>query len=119
MAPKSLIRFFKLAPAVGIEHLTKYNKNNYLNVNLDVFVYRVGVKFVYRCTKINVSQVWIGCLWHTLRYRLRTVECPTELLDALGGWSAVQGAGRRYGAGFTIEQKRSWLQRIAVCFEAD
>jgi integrase len=59
------------------------------------------------------------CLRHAFRDRLRAVECPIELLDALGGWSAVQGAGRRYGAGFTMEQKRSWLQRIAVCFEAD
>ena len=59
------------------------------------------------------------CLRHAFRDRLRAVECPIELLDALGGWSAVQGAGRRYGAGFTMQQKRSWLQRIAVCSEAD
>ena len=74
---------------------------------------------MYRRTKANASQVWIGCLWHTFRYRLRAVEYPIELLDAMGGWSAVQGAGWRYGAGFTMEQKRFWLQRIAVCFEAD
>lgn len=59
------------------------------------------------------------CLRHAFRDRLRTVECPIELLDALGGWSAVQGAGRRYGNGFTMEQKRSWLLRIAVCSEDD
>jgi integrase len=59
------------------------------------------------------------CLRHAFRDRLRAVECPIELLDALGGWSAVQGAGRRYGAGFTMEQKRLWLKRIAVCTEAD
>jgi integrase len=59
------------------------------------------------------------CLRHAFRDRLRAVECPIELLDALGGWSAVQGAGRRYGAGFTMEQKRIWLQRIAVGPKAD
>jgi integrase len=59
------------------------------------------------------------CLRHAFRDRLRAVECPIELLDALGGWSAVQGAGRRYGAGFTLEQKRLWLKRIAVCYKAD
>jgi integrase len=59
------------------------------------------------------------CLRHAFRDRLRAVECPIELLDAMGGWSAVQGAGRRYGAGFTMEQKRFWLQRIAACYEAD
>jgi len=54
------------------------------------------------------------CLRHTFRDRLRAKECPLELLDALGGWSNVQGAGRRYGAGYTLEQKRLWLERIAV-----
>ena len=54
------------------------------------------------------------CLRPAFRDRLRAVECPIEPLDALGGWSAVQGAARRYGAGFTIKQRRSWLQRIAV-----
>ena len=54
------------------------------------------------------------CLRHAFRDRLRAVECPIELLDALGGWSVVQGAGRRYGAGYTLEQKRFWLEKIAA-----
>ena len=54
------------------------------------------------------------CLRHAFRDRLRAVECPLELLDALGGWSAVQGAGRRYGAGYSLDQKKEWLQRIAI-----
>lgn len=59
------------------------------------------------------------CLRHTFRDRLRAVECPIELLDALGGWSVVQGAGSGYGAGFTLEQKRVWLGKIAVATDAD
>lgn len=54
------------------------------------------------------------CLRHAFRDRLRAVECPIELLDALGGWSVVQGAGRRYGAGYTLEQKRFWLDKIVI-----
>ena len=54
------------------------------------------------------------CLRHSFRDRLRAVECPIELLDALGGWSVVQGAGSGYGAGFTLEQKRLWLEKIAI-----
>lgn len=54
------------------------------------------------------------CLRHAFRDRLRAVECPIELLDALGGWSNIQGAGRRYGAGYTMHQKREWLHRIAI-----
>ena len=54
------------------------------------------------------------CLRHAFRDRLRAVECPLELLDALGGWSAVQGAGRRYGTGYSLDQKRGWLEKIAI-----
>jgi integrase len=54
------------------------------------------------------------CLRHAFRDRLRAIECPLELLDALGGWSNIQGAGSRYGTGYTLEQKRLWLTRIAI-----
>jgi integrase len=57
------------------------------------------------------------CLRHAFRDRLRAVECPLELLDALGGWSNVQGAGSRYGTGYTVEQKRNWLEKTAVLAE--
>lgn len=54
------------------------------------------------------------CLRHTFRDRLRAIECPLELLDALGGWSAIQGAGRRYGEGYNLNQKREWLLKMAI-----
>lgn len=71
-------------------------------------------KTLNKWLKQQTSGKTAHCLRHAFRDRLRAVECPIEPLDALGGWSAVQGAARRYGAGFTIKQKRSWLQRIAV-----
>lgn len=42
------------------------------------------------------------------------IHGPVELLDALGGWSGAQGVGRRYGAGYSLDQKREWLQKIAT-----
>ncbi len=55
------------------------------------------------------------CLRHAFRDRLRAVECPLELLDALGGWSSVGGSGSRYGSGYDLSQKATWLSRIAIC----
>ena len=52
------------------------------------------------------------CLRHAFRDRLRAVECPLELIDALGGWSSVGTAGSRYGRGFDLEHKRKWLASI-------
>jgi integrase len=54
------------------------------------------------------------CLRHTFRDRLRAVECPLEMIDALGGWSSIGTVGVRYGRGFDIEHKRKWLEKIAL-----
>ena len=53
-------------------------------------------------------------LRHTLRDRLRKVEAPLELIDQIGGWKTVSGAGTRYGRGYDLEQLRRWLRRIAI-----
>jgi integrase len=54
------------------------------------------------------------CLRHTFRDRLRAVECPLEMLDALGGWSSIGTAGSRYGRGYRVEHKREWLEKIVL-----
>ena len=34
-----------------------------------------------------------------MRYRLRAVECPKEIIDQIGGWSSSD-VGQSYGEGF-------------------
>jgi len=50
-------------------------------------------------------------LRHSFKDRLRAIEPPGELLDELMGHS---NGKPDYGAGHTLEQKRKWLQRIAL-----
>ena len=45
------------------------------------------------------SQVKIHRFRHSHRDRLRAVECPTEVVDAIGGWH-VAFVGQRYGMVF-------------------
>lgn len=54
------------------------------------------------------------CLRHTMRDRLRAVECPMELIDQIGGWKTVGGVGARYGQGFSVGKAKSWLVEVAV-----
>lgn len=42
------------------------------------------------------------CLRHTMRDRLRAVECPMELIDQIGGWKTVGGVGTSYGRGYSV-----------------
>lgn len=50
---------------------------------------------------------------HSFRDRLRAVECPIELTDALGGWSA-DGIGAAYGQGYSLQLKQKWLSAIVL-----
>jgi len=45
-----------------------------------------------------------------MRDRLRAVECPTDIIDQIGGWSR-KGFGESYGRGYQMEQLHRWLAR--------
>lgn len=50
---------------------------------------------------------------HSLRDRLRAVGCPSDVADAIGGWT-TGGVGSSYGAGYTLETKVGWLRSIVL-----
>ncbi|EJW20626.1 hypothetical protein IMCC14465_15130 [alpha proteobacterium IMCC14465] len=50
---------------------------------------------------------------HALRDRLRAVECPSDISDAIGGWS-TSGIGHSYGDGYDLVVKQKWLQKIVI-----
>ena len=60
-----------------------------------------------------------GCVVHSFRHsfrdRLRAVECPSEIIDELGGWSTA-GVGANYGLGFNLELKTKYMKMIAKRF---
>ena len=53
-----------------------------------------------------------GCVIHSFRHsfrdRLRKVECPSEVIDNLGGWRPMS-VGSRYGVGYPLAQKVKWM----------
>ena len=48
---------------------------------------------------------------HSLRDRLRAVECPSDLVDALGGWT-TSGVGQKYGHGYDMQVKYRWMSML-------
>ena len=48
---------------------------------------------------------------HSLRDRLRAVQCPSDIVDAIGGWS-TNGVGQSYGSGYNLQVKYEWLNKI-------
>ena len=53
-------------------------------------------------------------LRHTMRDRLRAVECPMDMIDQMGGWRSVGGVGARYGQGYGLKQQRVWLIHCSI-----
>ena len=39
---------------------------------------------------------------HSMRDRLRAVECPNDIVDQIGGWSS-RSVGKGHGRGYTVE----------------
>jgi len=53
----------------------------------------------------------IHSLRHSMRDRLRAVNCPSEMIDQIGGWSSGK-IGEGYGNGYELKQVHLHLQRI-------
>ena len=59
-----------------------------------------------------------GCVVHSFRHsmrdRLRAVECPEEIIDQIGGWSSSD-VGESYGEGFPLINLSDWVYKISRC----
>ena len=52
-------------------------------------------------------------LRHSFRDRLRAVECPSEIIDQLGGWS-LRSVGQGYGKGFSLLSTVKWIRKTSL-----
>ena len=56
-----------------------------------------------------------GCVIHSFRHslrdRLRAVECPADIIDAIGGWT-TEGVGHQYGIGHSLSTKYMWISKF-------
>jgi len=47
---------------------------------------------------------------HSMRDRLRVVQCPADITDQIGGWT-TDGVGQGYGSGYPLSVLRDWLEK--------
>jgi len=45
------------------------------------------------------------------RDRLRAIECPSDIIDQLGGWS-LKSVGQGYGKGYELSVIGKWMNKI-------
>ena len=58
-----------------------------------------------------------GCVIHSFRHslrdRLRAIECPADIIDAIGGWT-TEGIGHQYGQGHSLTVMHGWMKRLTT-----
>ena len=58
-----------------------------------------------------------GCVIHSFRHslrdRLRAVQCPSDMIDQIGGWSTA-GVGQSYGEGYGLTEILLYLRQITI-----
>ena len=65
---------------------------------------------VNKWLKKDFGGLTVHCLRHTFKDRLRAIECPTDVIDQIGGWSR-KGVGESYGRG-TVRQNELETGRV-------
>ena len=53
----------------------------------------------------------VHSLRHSLRDRLRAVECPSDIVDQIGGWSSST-VGSSYGKGYELLVLAKWMKMM-------
>jgi integrase len=48
---------------------------------------------------------------HSMRDRLRSIECPNDIVNQIGGW-LTQGIGNSYGVGYPICIQSNWMNKL-------
>ena len=48
-----------------------------------------------------------------MRDRLRAVQCPSDMIDQIGGWTTV-GVGQNYGVGYDVSLMHEILLEITL-----
>ena len=84
---------------------------------------RLGVRIVLMSSALKSK--WLkqyvpkGCTMHSFRHstrdRLRTVQCPADIVDQIGGW-ATDGVGQGYGSGYPLEVLQEWMSKATETF---
>ena len=83
----------------------RYNRGSSSNANS-------ASAAINKWLKPRVPEGWvIHSFRHSMRDRLRAVECPSDIIDAIGGWTAT-GVGQRYGLGQPLDVKATWMDNL-------
>ena len=63
--------------------------------------------------QIASDSVTVHSFRHSLTDRLRAVQCPRDIIDAIGGWTAGS-IGEKYGQGYKLDVLHEWMLKLVI-----
>ena len=63
--------------------------------------------------QVASESVTVHSYRHAIRDRLRAVQCPVDIVDAIGGWSA-SSIGEKYGQGYKLDVLQEWMVKLVI-----
>ena len=91
----------------GTYAFPRYTKGGKCNANSASAALNKWVK------QIASESVTVHSFRHSMRDRLRAVQCPVDIVDAIGGWTAGS-IGQKYGQGYKLDVQHEWLVKIVI-----
>ena len=101
-------RAVEAAKAHGSQFLfPRYNKKSSTNSNS-------ASNGLNKWMKEHIAQQYvIHGFRHAMRDRLREVDCPSDVMDEVGGWSKLS-VGQAYGQGSSIERLHGYMSKVVL-----
>jgi integrase len=63
--------------------------------------------------QIASESVTVHSFRHSITDRLRAVQCPRDIIDAIGGWTAGS-IGEKYGEGYKLDVLHEWMLKLVI-----
>jgi integrase len=63
--------------------------------------------------QVASESVTVHSYRHAIRDRLRAVQCPVDIVDAIGGWTA-SSVGEKYGQGYKLDVLQEWMVKLVI-----
>ena len=95
------------AEFAGVYAFPRYTKGGRCNANSA----SAGLnKWLKQCASESIT---VHSYRHGFRDRLRAVQCPSDIVDALGGWS-TSSVGESYGQGYKLDVLNEWMNKLVL-----
>ncbi|WP_370302649.1 tyrosine-type recombinase/integrase [Pseudooceanicola sp.] len=99
-------RRIRSAESEGVYAFPRFNRTGQTNANSASAALNKWLRPMVpeRCTMHSFR--------HSMRDRLRAVECPADIVDQIGGWQ-TEGVGQGYGRGYPLDVLAKWMEMLA------